>query len=164
MRRFQPLVYSIPRKYGLGEDDAADIFVRTFERLLKNLDKIESGAVLGRWLGVTAARESLRTLRVNSRTRRNEVDGLTLEELIAFEETDAEREAVVADQALRAREAIAGLTDRCRSLLSDLYSEEELSYAEIAERIGVPIGAIGPTRARCLDKLRALLEARGFFD
>ncbi|MGV3614947.1 MAG: RNA polymerase sigma factor [Fimbriimonas sp.] len=163
MRRYQGLVYSISRKYGLADDDAGDVFSRTFERLLKNLDKIESGAVLGRWLGVTAARESLRILRTNSRHRSADTDGLSLEDLVATEEAEAEREAIAADQALRAREAMANLPERCRGLLALLYSEEDLSYAEISSRSGVPVGAIGPTRARCLDKLRDLLEVRGFF-
>ncbi|MFI5385098.1 MAG: RNA polymerase sigma factor, partial [Fimbriimonadales bacterium] len=61
--RFQGLVYSIPKRYGLSEEDASDVFQTTFQALLRNLDRIEDAKVLPKWLAVTASRESLRLKR-----------------------------------------------------------------------------------------------------
>ena len=160
----QSLVYSIPRRYGLGADDAADVFQATYQALFKNLDRMQSGRALPKWLAVTAARESLRIKRIQSRTVGAEDLGLSLDEIVAQEETTAEGDAVAAESADDVRRAVASLQERCRELLTALYLAEETPYAEIAERLGMPIGAIGPTRARCLDKLRKILEQDGFFE
>lgn len=157
--RLQGLVYSVPRRYRLGEDDAADVFMASFQALHRNLDRVESGRALPRWLATTAARECLRILRSKDRTTTE----VPLEEIVANEDVDAEREAVRADDAYRVRSALARMAPRCRDLLSALYAEEEASYAEVASRVGIPVGAIGPTRARCLEKLRRTMEAEGFF-
>jgi len=164
VERFQPLIYAIARRYGLNQEDAGDVYAHTLTRLLRSLDRIESGAVIGRWLGVTASRECLRILRSNSPGLFSELEGVSLDELVATEEGQAEQEAILADQALRATTALARMPERCRTLLELLYTSDGLTYAEVSERTGIPIGAIGPTRARCLEKLRALLDARGFFD
>ena len=67
------------------------------------------------------------------------------------------------EQAQQAREALAGLSERCRRLLGYLFFEDPpLDYAEIARREGLPIGSLGPTRARCLEKLRRHFEDRGW--
>lgn len=160
---FQALVYSIPRRYGLGEDDAADVFQNTFQALFKNLDRIESGQALPKWLAVTAAREAMRLKRVSKRTLSTEDGPLGLDELVASEEASAEAEAIRSDAGYRLRRAIGAMQARCRDLLTVLYLEEEESYAVVGERLGMPVGAIGPTRARCLEKLRKTLEAQQFF-
>jgi RNA polymerase sigma factor (sigma-70 family) len=157
--KLQGLVYSVPRRYRLDEDDAGDVFMTTFQALHRNLDRIESGRALPRWLATTAARESLRLARLKSRT----TSDVPLEEIVAEEDASAEAEAVRSDDALRVRRALTQMAARCRDLLGALYADEETPYAEIAARLGVPIGAIGPTRARCLDKLRRTLESEGFF-
>lgn len=157
--KLQGLVYSVPRRYRLDEDDAGDVFMTTFQALHRNLDRLESGRALPRWLATTAARESLRLLRLKSRT----TSDVPLEEIIAEEDADAEAETVRSDDALRVRRALEGMAGRCRDLLSALYSDEDTPYADIAAHLGMPVGAIGPTRARCLDKLRKMLESEGFF-
>ena len=157
--RFQALVYSVPRRYRLGEDDAADVFSTTFAALHRNLDRIESGRALPRWLATTAARESLRLRRLADRT----TSDVSLEEIVADEDADAEREAIRSDDAYRVRAAMARMAPRCRDLLGALYAEEEASYADIAARLDIPVGAIGPTRSRCLEKLRKSMESEGFF-
>ncbi len=157
--RLQDVVYSVPRRYRLGEDDAADVFMATFESLLRNLDRIESSRALPRWLAVVAARESQRLRRLKDRT----VTDVPLDEIVAEEEASAEQEAVLADDGYRVRSAMARMAPRCRQLLGALYGEEEASYAEIAARLGVPVGTIGPTRARCLERLRRTMEEEGFF-
>lgn len=160
----QALVYSIPKRYGLGADDSADVFQTTFQALYKNLDRVQSGQALPKWLAVTASRECLRIKRIQSRTVGAEDLGLSLDEIVASEEDTAESDAVAAESADDVRRAVGSLQERCRALLTALYLTEETPYAEIAERLGMPIGAIGPTRARCLDKLRKILEQGGFFE
>lgn len=157
--RLKGFVYSIPRRYGLGAEDADDVFMVCFEALYRNLDRIESGNVLPRWLATTAARESLRIKRAKDRTTTD----LPLDEIVAQEEIGAEEEAVRADDAFRVRAAAARMSLRCRGLLEALYADDEVSYGEISKRLEMPVGAIGPTRGRCLDKLRKMLEAEGFF-
>ncbi len=157
--RLQGLVYSVPRRHRLGEDDAADVFMASFEALHRNLDRIESGRALPKWLGVVAARESLRILRLKDRTTTD----VPLEEIVAQEDAGAEEEAIRADGAYRVRAAMARMAPRCRDLLGALYSEEDTPYADVAKALGIPVGAIGPTRARCLEKLRRMVEAEGFF-
>lgn len=157
--RLQNLVYSIARRYGLNEDDSGDVFMTAFQALHRNLDRIESGRALPKWLATTAARESLRLKRLRSRTDND----APLEEILASDDRDAEAEAVRADSAERVRLALDAMPGRCRDLLHALYDATEAAYTEISGRLGIPIGAIGPTRARCLEKLRKSLEKDGFF-
>ncbi len=131
----------------------------SFQALHRNLDRIESGRVLPRWLATTAARESMRLLRAKART----TSDIALEALVAQEEATAEAEAIRSDDAFHVQNSLSKMAGRCRELLSALYGDDETPYSELAERLGVPVGAIGPTRARCLEKLRKLLESDGFF-
>jgi len=162
--RFQALVYSVARRHGLQTDDAEDVFVTTFQNLLRSIDRIESGAALPRWLAVTASRESLKLIRISARTTDLDGDGMTLDEIVADEEIRAEQSAIEADEAFRLRSALEKIGDRCRELLRMLYFEGDPSYQEIGTTLGMPVGAIGPTRARCIDKLRAVLKTEGFFE
>lgn len=160
--RFQALVYSTARRYGLGVDDAADVFQTTFQSLYRTLDRIDSGRALPRWLSVTAGRESLRVRRLRDRTTDFDAMGLQLDEIVAAEESDAESVAVEMERALILHEGLAQIAERCRELLGMLYLRE-VPYQEISDRLAMPVGTIGPTRARCLEKLRVVLGKRGFF-
>lgn len=162
--RFQNLVYSIPRRYGLSDDDASDVFQVTFQALLRNLDRIEEPRTLPKWLAVAAARESLRVKRISGRSLSAEERGLDLDALVDSESVAADENAVAAERADAVRRLTSDLKERCRDLLTMLYLEDDPSYQEISEKLGVPIGAIGPTRARCLEKLRKKLEEAGFFE
>ncbi len=159
---FQKLVFSIPVRLGLSQEDCEDVFQNTFVALYASLNHMRSADALPRWLAVTAYRESLRVLRSHKHTPVSESEEAleTLESL----EKNAEDLLMEATQAGAVREALRRLPKRCRQLLELLFSEEEPSYAEIGKRLNMPIGAIGPTRARCLEKLRAELEKMGFFD
>jgi len=162
IEHFKGLVYSIPRQLGLGEDDCADVFQYTFQQLLRNLDRIESPQNLSRWLAVTASREGLRLRRLAERGP-NIGDGASLEEILDEEETGAEMTALRALETEEIHQSLAMIPDRCRDLLKMLFFEEDLAYNEISSRARIPVGAIGPTRARCLEKLRRVLMDRGFF-
>ncbi len=158
------MVYSIARRHGLERDDAEDVFLATFQSLLNSIDRIESAAALPKWIGTTASREALRVRRIRGRTSDMESAGITLDELVAKEETCAENSAIEANQSAILRSMVAKIDERCRKLLEALYFEGEKNYSEVSESLGIPVGAIGPTRARCLEKLRVLLKKESFFE
>lgn len=160
VERFSDYVYSIPKRYGLNEDDSADIHQQSFQALYGSLDKLGSAHAIPKWLAVTAARLSLRLIRFKGGRAEEYSD---LDELVADEEQSAEESAVQADQARVLREAVDRLGGRCSPLLTKLYLAGEASYEEVSGELGIPLGALGPTRARCLQKLRELLTKEGFF-
>ena len=162
--RFQAMVFAIPRRHGLGMDDANDVFQTTFHTLYRNLDRIDSALGLPRWLSLTAARESLRVKRISGRYASTEDFGMSLDELVASEEATAEREAVTAAESESLHRAVSDLAPRCRELISLLYLQGDVPYADVADQMRMPVGSIGPTRARCLEKLRRLLGRDGFFE
>lgn len=161
VEQHQSLVYSIARRYGLSEDDSADVFQQTFQALYSSLDRIQNGQTLPKWLAVTASREALRTKRINSKN--SAADLQSLEEVIADEEDSAETGALEAIGAEMVRQGVAELGSKCRELLTLLYFEEK-PYNEVSEILGTPMGAIGPTRSRCIEKLRVSLRNLGFFE
>lgn len=155
--RFQNLVYSVARRNRLDANDASDVFQATFLALYRNLDRIEQAATLGKWLAVTAARESIRLKRQQSRVVHEDGDGPGLDEILADEDASVEVQAVAGIEAEYWRRAVISLGGRCEQLLSALYFDDK-SYEEIVSELGIPIGAIGPTRARCLEKLRKVYQ------
>lgn len=161
VRRYQRLVYSIPLKAGLAEDVAADVFQSVCVRLIEHLGQIKDRGKLASWLITTTTRECWRT----SNRRRREApigeggdEGPAIPE-VADERPLAEDEQLQLVEQQRVRTAVAELPDRCRALLELLYYiEDRPSYEEISRRLEMPVPSIGPTRARCLQKLRKLLE------
>lgn len=165
VEQLQRLVYSIPKRMGLNDDDANDVFQATFLALYRSLDRIDNAQTLPKWVAVTASRESMRLRRISSRTvSTGGVDERGLEELVADEDAGAEVNAVHAVETLEVRQALVKLGGKCQALLTLLYADDEASYQEISEKLSMPVGAIGPTRSRCLDKLRKILVASDFFE
>lgn len=165
--RYQRLVYSIPRRAGLDDDTCADIFQRTFFLLLQHLDGIEQPDRLSAWLVTTAKRE---TIRVHQRMNRVQVlaldDGFGSDDsgqpLLDPTPLPDEIMLQLEEQHL-VRMVLGEMEERCRHLLTLLfYREEPPAYTEIAAAVGIPAGSIGPTRARCLQKLARLLHDVGF--
>ncbi|MEQ1642060.1 MAG: sigma-70 family RNA polymerase sigma factor [Pyrinomonadaceae bacterium] len=159
--RYQRLLYSIPRRAGFDEEAAADVLQQTFLKLLQNLDKIQQPGQIHAWLVTTARRETLGVLRKQKGAPRisiDDTDGETTREYPSSEPL-ADQVLLTMEQQHRVRTAVAGLDDRCRNLITLLfYRTDSISYAEIAEVLGVSEGSIGPTRARCLDKLHSKLR------
>jgi RNA polymerase sigma factor (sigma-70 family) len=148
----------------LNADDCADVFQATFIALSNSLDRIEHPVALPKWLAVTASREALRLRRAHPRSGADtSFDELDLDTLLANEEESAEESAERAMDVETIREGLARLPDRCKGLLEMLFREEEPSYQDVSEELGIPVGAIGPTRSRCLQKLRRILAKDGFF-
>lgn len=166
VRRYQRLVYTVPRRAGLSEEACADVFQTVFARLLEHLDRIEDGSRVRAWLVTTAKRESLRLLEAARRVvdlagAGDDEDGEDAFERIA--DPSPLPPALLEDlqEQHRLREAVDRLDPRSRQLVELLFLQDEtLPYAEIARRLGIAEGSIGPTRARVLAKLRALIEVR----
>jgi RNA polymerase sigma factor (sigma-70 family) len=151
--RYERLVYSIPLNFGLRHSDADDVVQTTFTALLKSLDAIQDEERLGAWLATVARRQTWKL--VERRRRESPDDHSNLDRV----STDDDARATV-ERLEWLHQGLALMDDRCRALLSSLYFDEsEPAYTDVAEKFGIPVGSIGPTRARCLQKLRTHLEA-----
>lgn len=148
--RYERLVYAIPLKEGLTFDDAADVTQETFTALMTSLHQIRQPERLGWWLMTVARRLSWRE---RHRSTNGELDlaGVDVEDESSASDDWATVEWVY--------DAIESLAEPCRSLVVALFFDPaEPSYAEIAVRLGRPVGSVGPLRARCLQRLRAVLD------
>jgi RNA polymerase sigma factor (sigma-70 family) len=164
VRRFQRIVYTVPRRAGLSEDAAADVFQFTFASLYERIGRIEQPQAIQAWLVTTAKRESLRLLQAAARFRpapvaRND-DGEPLDPLDHVPDAaPLPPEQIEALQLQdRVRRAVKGLDSRTRTMIDLMYLQDPpLANREIAERLGLAEGSIGPYRARCLEKLRVAM-------
>lgn len=151
--KYHNLVFAIAVGEGLSVEDAADLTQSTFEALLAQLDKIRDDARIASWLMTVARRQAwrVRNRRGRMAIRPDESTG-TPEELSTNDGSDD----VV--RLMWVYEGLSQLDDQCRQLITALYFDPmSPSYAEIAADIGRPVGSIGPCRARCLARLRAIL-------
>jgi RNA polymerase sigma factor (sigma-70 family) len=154
VERFEGLVWATTRAHRLSQADAADVAQTTWLRLVENLDRIQDPERLGAWLATTARRECLRHIRLHGRE-------LPVEDDSVFEapsEEPVENRMIIRERDDALRRAFTRIGERCQSLLRLLSAPDPPSYEEIGGALAMPIGAIGPTRARCLDKLRRSLE------
>jgi RNA polymerase sigma factor (sigma-70 family) len=163
VKRHQRLVYAIVMRLGLDEHSAADVFQTVFARLVQHLPRIAEPERLQGWIAVTAKREALLQLRRGRRTvsmsRDHDDDGDAPDWDFADSSPlpgDALDELQQQD---RLRHALDRLDERSRTLLLLLFraDDDKVSYDDVARQMGMSIGSIGPTRARCLEKLRRLM-------
>jgi RNA polymerase sigma factor (sigma-70 family) len=152
VERYTSLVWSICRRYELGSTHASDVGQNVWLRLVDQLDRIRDPAALPGWLATTTRRECIRVLRARS----SQAAVMVLDaETIPDEHTDlAEQELLIAERHAALREAFTCLPPRCQRLIAMLIEDPPAPYAKISAELGIPIGSIGPTRSRCLDKLR----------
>ena len=160
VQRYQRLVYAVARRVGLDEHGAADVFQTVFTRLVQHLPRIQDPTRLQAWIVTTAKREAILQRQRGQRTVSMTQADDALEEAAEWDLAD---DSPIAEEALadlqqlnQLRGALDRLDVRCRDLLLLLFRDEDdkLSYDEVARRMGSTVGSIGPTRARCLDKLR----------
>jgi RNA polymerase sigma factor (sigma-70 family) len=160
--RFSGLVWGVARKHRLNDSDAADVCQATWLRLVEHLGNLREPEAVAGWLVTTARRECLRVLRESD--RQIPVDVATEIDLRADDTLpDADAALLELERAEALRRAFAGLPASCRALLAMLLADPPHSYVEISERLGMPIGSIGPTRARALDRLRRSPELTSLF-
>jgi RNA polymerase sigma factor (sigma-70 family) len=157
VEEFAGMVWAVARGHRLGDADVADVSQATWLKLLERLDDIHEPSRVGAWLATTARRECLRVLRAAQRhvlcgedAEEHETPDLTPDDALLL----AER-----DQALW--RGFGRLRERDQRLLSLLMAEPRPAYEEISAALGIPVGAIGPTRGRALARLRQELESAG---
>ncbi len=162
VERYAPLVWSVCRRYRLAQADSDDVGQSVWLRLIEHLPGLRESAALPGWIATTTQRECYRLLRAASR----------VEPVDPAESNDVVEEAIAEEEVLRherrevIRTAFRQLSQRCQALLALLTRDPPTAYDEISRQLHVPIGSIGPNRARCLDRLRrtpalALLVAGG---
>lgn len=170
MDKYERLVFSIPLNYGLSREDAADISQLTFTIFMQSMDSLRDDSRLGAWLATVARRHSWRFMEKNRREGTSGKEDLAGSDFagggladdiggatILFGGGDESPERWETVQWLD--QGLAKVGAKCRELLSLLYFDEESpSYIDVAEKLDMPIGSIGPTRARCLKRLKEALE------
>jgi len=162
IRRYQRLIYAIPLRAGLDEDQASEIFQDVFTILFQKLNDLQEPEKLQAWLVTTARRRTWRTMLKAERWQQPDED---IEEqvggagAIADQSPLPDEQLMILEEQHRIQTAVSSLDERCRKLLQMLfYLPEPPSYAEIAASLGTPEGSVGPTRARCLGKLLQILN------
>lgn len=158
VERYGRLVYSIPRRYGLSDEDANDVFQNVFLSTYRSLERLKDQTRLSAWLITTAHRESWR---VGKRSDKYpQLDEQIADVAAPGDDVleDWERQHIV-------RQGLAILGGRCQQLLEAMFLDSaEPSYEAIALSLGMKIGSIGPTRARCFKKLQGILADLGLDD
>jgi len=160
VRRYERLVYAVARGYRLAPDDLADVFQEVFVALVRGLPRLRDARALCRWLSSTTDRIALAT--ALRRRREHAREQAPPEEIAQLPDTGlpAGAELETLEEQMMVRLALSGLAGRCRDLLEALYYLDPApDYLEISRELGMPVGSIGPTRARCLEKLERGLES-----
>ena len=164
VRRYQRLIASVTFKFGLSGTDAPDIFQSVCMALFQNLSSLKDQAKLSSWLITVCVRECWK---LRERKRASEMREVT--ELTESGNGHTVEPPAVEEDMLRyerqqiVRRAVELLPLQCRRLIEYLfYHESPATYAEISRSFGIPIASIGPTRGRCLAKLRTNLKNLGF--
>jgi RNA polymerase sigma factor (sigma-70 family) len=151
--RYAPLIWSICRRHGLAGADADDVGQSVWLRLVDQLDKLRDPAALPGWLATTTRRECLRVLHAMRRPQTARYD-LKTEILPTGQPGTAEQELLAAERHAALHEAFLTLPPRGQQLIALLVQDPPVPYAEISAKLGIPVGSIGPSRRRYLDKLR----------
>lgn len=165
VERFAPLVWGICMRHRLSPADADDVGQSLWLGLLEHLQTLREPAALPGWIATTTRRECLR-LHEEAKRRRVAVENQGGDDELGADPTAVPVDEGLLVEELRAavRAAFARLAPHCRRLLALLVSDPPLSYVRIAEILDVPVGGLGPTRARCLDKLRRSEQLAVFLD
>jgi len=159
LERFERLIYAVIRRIGFGDPEGADIYQRVAITLVEKLQTVRDLDHLGAWIVTTTRRECFSERRRMDRDRRSQADEDEALEVADPHLFDADVDRLL--EVALVNEEIRRLPNPCRDLLSLLFlSEETPAYTQVAARLGVPVGSIGPNRARCLAELRKRLGKR----
>jgi RNA polymerase sigma factor (sigma-70 family) len=153
-----PVMWHVARAAGLSESDAEDVVQTAWLRLLAHIDTIHTPAALKSWLITTTKREAWRVRAADRRLRPSAEEWLTA---IPDPGAGAEEHMIIKDEQRELLAAFVTLPRRCQELLRMVAFEQRPDYDLVAANLGVPRGSIGPTRGRCLEKLRAALQSEG---
>jgi RNA polymerase sigma factor (sigma-70 family) len=159
VERFAPMVWAVARGLGLSAADAADVSQTTWMRLVQHLDRIEQPERVGGWLATTARRESLRVRRVAGRQIPTIDDEVVVLADSPF--TPPDLDLLRAERDFELWAVFAELPARCQYILRSLMGDATMSYEDLSVLLDMPVGSIGPTRARCLERLRRMAASLG---
>jgi len=156
--RYRRLIYSIPVRFGFTTSDASDVFQSVCLKLIEHLHELKDDTKVSAWLITTTTRQCIHVKGQRIREPGTDED---LEEPPDPSENLEEIRVQIEEQQ-QVRDAVEQLPDRCRQLIDLLYFDTRSpSYEEVSQILGIPVPSIGPTRARCLDKLKTILRRRG---
>jgi RNA polymerase sigma factor (sigma-70 family) len=155
VRVMTPVLWHVVRAYRLTNEVAEDVVQTAWLALVRSRDSIQEAAAVGGWLTTTARREAWRVAKASGRGIPVEDDQLARR---LPDEESPENEVVRRDGEDRLWDAVERLSERCQALLRIVAFEHRPDYTTIAANLGMPVGSIGPTRGRCLQKLRALMQ------
>jgi len=159
VERFTSLLWSITRSYRLTDADAADVVQTTWLRLVEHLGRIDDPQRLAGWLATTARRECLQQIKRSGRERPTSDtepwDGL------AAPDPAVDQALLLGERNAALWQALALLSEPCRRLLRVLMASPPPPYTDVAAALGMPVGSIGPTRQRCLKRLREVVAGDG---
>lgn len=158
VRTMSPVMWHVARAYDLNREAVEDVLQTTWLNLVKHQDTVRDAQALTKWLLTATRREAGRTVQAGRRHVPVPDDTLGLG---LPEQRSAETEAVVCDESHRLWQAVAQLEPRCQRLLRLIAFDERPDYAALSVELDMPRGSIGPTRIRCLDKLRTTMRAKG---
>jgi RNA polymerase sigma factor (sigma-70 family) len=155
---FTPLLWQVARATGLSRPDAEDVVQTAWLNLLSHLDTIRTPASLAAWLVTTTKREAWRVRKAGHRQTPEDPEVLIL---IPDQADGSEERVILADEHQQLRKAFLSLEPRCREVLRIVAFVPRPDYSEMAILLGMPRGSVGPTRSRCLEKLRSALGEGG---
>ncbi len=156
VRLMTPVLWHVVRAYGLERTLAEDVVQTTWLQLVRGHGAIADARAVSAWLTTTARREAWKVGKADGRVDTAESDDL---DALLPEQASAEEHAALDDENRRLWAAVRRLAERCQRLLRVIAFEDRPDYARLACDLSMPIGSIGPTRSRCLAKLRDLLDA-----
>lgn len=155
VRALTPVLWHVVRSYGLEREQAEDVVQTAWLTLVRRHESIADPQAVAAWLTTTARREAWRVSRTGNRSV--PVSDEVIEARVPHQQA-AEVDVVTADEQDRLWACVSQLPERCQRLLRIVAFEDRPDYARIAEDLQMPMGSIGPTRGRCLDKLKTLLR------
>lgn len=158
VRLLSPVLWQVVRATGLDRERAEDVVQTTWIALVDHADSISTPQGISAWLCTSARREAWRAGRRASRERPVE------DEVLAHglpDHESPEHQVVLDDEAALVRACVGRLPERCQKLLRIVAAGPRPNYTDVAATLGMPVGSIGPTRGRCLDKLRQELVQAG---
>ena len=151
IERYAPLVWAICTRYRLSNHDIEDVGQSVWLLLVAQLGKLREPAALPGWLATTTKRECLRVV---TATRKSQQLGSTVDDVSFADKRAIDEDILIAERNAALRTAFAELPPHGQHLLAMLFRDPPCSYSEISATLGIPIGSIGPQRARCLERLR----------
>ncbi|MEV6415088.1 sigma-70 family RNA polymerase sigma factor [Kribbella sp. NPDC051718] len=152
VERYAPLVWTISRRYGLSAADVDDVGQSVWLLLVEHLPGLREPAALPGWIVTTTQHECLRLLKVGQRSE--PADPAELTSAMPADSVSVDEELLRHERRVAVRTGFGQLSPRCRLLLSMLVQDPPVAYREVSEKLHMPVGSIGPNRARCLERLR----------